>query len=83
MKLTFALVCWQGQDARQVVVVLAVLLFAEVAHCVIAITVHFTKDVEQEWIHIIVECLVVQEQLAEQAEVLAVHLVGLAVNLEE
>lgn len=41
----------------------------------------FAKDVEEERVHIIVQRLVVQEQLAEQAQALTVHLVLLPVHL--
>ena len=39
------------------------------------------QNVEQEGIHIIVQSFVVQEQFAEQAQALAVHLVLLAIHL--
>ncbi len=41
----------------------------------------FTKYVEEERVHVIVQRLVIQEQLAEQAQALTVNLVLLAVNL--
>ena len=47
----------------------------------IPLRVTFTKDVEEERIHIIVQRLVVQEQLAEQAQALTVHLVLLSIHL--
>ncbi len=39
------------------------------------------KNVEEEWVHIIVQRLVIQEQLAEQAQALTVNLVLLAIHL--
>ena len=44
--------------------------------------VPLTQDIEQEWVHIIVQCLVVKEKLAQQTKALTVHLVLLAVNLK-
>lgn len=44
--------------------------------------VHLAKDVEQEGVHVEVESLVVEKQLGEQAQVLAVDLVLGAVHLE-
>ena len=34
--------------------------------------VNFAENVKEEWLHVKVECLVIQEQLGEEAEVLAV-----------
>lgn len=48
-----------------------------------ALAVVFGEDVEEERFDVIVERLVVQEQLGQQAEVLAVDLVGVAVHLED
>ena len=44
-------------------------------------SVTLTQDVEEEGVHIIVQGFVVQEQFAEQAQALAVHLVLLAIHL--
>ena len=55
---------------------------AEVPHQVTALAVILGEDIEQERLHVIVERLVVEEQLDEQAEVLTVDLVGVAVHLE-
>ena len=46
------------------------------------LTVILGEDIEQERLHVIVERLVVEEQLDEQAEVLTVDLVGVPVHLE-
>lgn len=45
--------------------------------------VPLNEHVEEKWLHIKVECLVLQEQLGHEAEVLAVHLVLFPVNFEE
>lgn len=42
---------------------------------------YLAQNVEEEWVDVVVESLVVQEQLRQQAEVLAVNLVGLPVYL--
>jgi hypothetical protein len=41
------------------------------------------KHIEEEWLHIKVKCLVLEEELSHEAEVLAVHLVLLSVHLKE
>ena len=46
------------------------------------LTVILGEDIEQERLHVIVERLVVEKQLDEQAEVLTVDLVCVAVHLE-
>lgn len=45
--------------------------------------VPFSQHVEEEGLHIKVQCLVLQEELGHEAQVLAVHLVLLPVNLKE
>lgn len=47
-----------------------------------AILVHLCQDVEQKRLNVEVECLVVQEELGHQAEVLAVDLVVTAIHLK-
>ena len=46
----------------------------EVAHHVTAQMVRFCHDVEEERLHVVVQRLVVQEQLGQQAQILAVDL---------
>ena len=55
---------------------------AEVPHQVTALAVILGEDIEQEGLHVVVERLVIEEQLDEQTEVLAVDLVGVAIHLE-
>mmetsp|Transcript_7959 Transcript_7959/g.15972 ORF Transcript_7959/g.15972 Transcript_7959/m.15972 type:complete len:229 (+) Transcript_7959:1537-2223(+) len=38
------------------------------------ILINLTQDIKQEWIHIIIQRLVVQKQLGQQAQILTVHL---------
>ena len=45
--------------------------------------VNFAENVKEEWLHVKVECLVVQEQLGEEAEVLAVKLVHFPVGFPD
>ena len=46
------------------------------------IVLYLSEDIEEEGLHVVVERLVVQEQLDEQAEVLTVDLVRVPVHLE-
>ena len=48
-----------------------------------ALIVVLSEDVEEERLDVVVESLVVQEELDEQTEVLAVDLVRVAVHLED
>mmetsp|Transcript_13381 Transcript_13381/g.54027 ORF Transcript_13381/g.54027 Transcript_13381/m.54027 type:complete len:489 (-) Transcript_13381:661-2127(-) len=68
-----ALVRRQRQDARQVVSLLGALLLAEVPDHVVALGVNLAQHVKQKRLHVVIQRLVVQEQLREQAQVLAVH----------
>mmetsp|Transcript_19883 Transcript_19883/g.50441 ORF Transcript_19883/g.50441 Transcript_19883/m.50441 type:complete len:448 (-) Transcript_19883:704-2047(-) len=82
LAVALALVRGEAQDAGQVVPLLAALLLAEVAHHVRAALVDLAQDVEQEEVDVVVERLVVEEQLGQEAQVLAERLLALAVNLE-
>lgn len=77
-----SLVLWHGHNARHIILLLAVFLFGEVSYQVAALLVILGEDVEQKGLHIVVEGFVVQEQLGQQTEVLAVDLVGVAIHLE-
>ena len=78
-----ALVLGHGHDAGDVVLLLAGFLLGEVAHEVAALAVVLGQHVEEEGLNVVVEGLVVQEQLGQEAEVLAVDLAGHAVHLED
>ena len=83
LAVALALVGRQGEDAGHVVVLAALLLLGEVAHDVVAAVVHLAHHVEEEWVRVVVERLVVQEQLGQQAQVLGVVLVLASVNFKE
>ena len=51
----------------------------EVSHEVAACVVCLSHDIEQEGLHVVVQRLVVEEQLGQQTQILAVDLVLLAV----
>ena len=71
-----------GHDAGHVVLLQTVLLLAEVAHQVAALRIVLGQDIEEEWLHVVVERLVIEEEFDEETEVLTVDLVGVAVHLE-
>lgn len=48
-----------------------------------AARVHLGHDVKEERVRVVVECLVVEEEFGQQAQVLCVRLVLAAVDLEE
>lgn len=78
-----ALVLRQGHDAGDVVALgRTVFLLAEVADEVAAVPVVLRHRVKEERLDVVVEGLVVEEQLGQQAQVLAVDLVDVAVDLE-
>lgn len=76
------LVLRHRHDAGHVVLLLAVFLFGEVSDQVAPLAVVFGEYIEQERFHVVVERFVVQEQFGEEAEVLAVDLVGVAIDFE-
>ena len=63
-----------NQDTGNVVVLARLLLLAEVADDVVAVVVTLTHHVEQKGVRIIVERLMIEKQLGEEAQVLGVHL---------
>ena len=73
LPVTLALVRRQSEDAREVVVFLGVLLLGKVTHHVVALRRLFRQDVKQKGLHVVVQRLVVQKELGQQAQVLAVH----------
>ena len=77
-----ALVDRQRHDAAHVVVHWAQLLLAKVADKVGAVRVGLGEDVEEERLDVVAQRLVVEEELGEEAQVLAVDLVLAAVDLE-
>lgn len=73
----------QRQDARHVVALGRFLLLAEVPDEVAAVLVAGGHAVEEERVDVVVERLVVQEQLRQEAQVAAPPPLPLAVDLEE
>ena len=78
----FALVLRHRHDTRHVILLLAVLLLGEVAHQVAAHVVVDGEHVEEEGLYVVVERLVVEEQLGEEAQVLAVDLIDVSIHLK-
>ena len=75
------LVRWKCEDTGDIIVEEAVLLLAEVANDVAAVRVGGGHHVEEERLDVVVESLVVEEGLGDQAKVLAVLLVLLSTHL--
>ncbi len=78
-----ALVLRQGQDAGDVVVLGGFLLLGEIAQEMASEIVALYHAVVEKGIDVVVERLVVEEALAEQAEVAAPRLLAATVDLEE
>jgi len=78
-----ALILRQGQDAGDVVALGGLLLLGEVADEVAAVVVAGGHAVEEERVDVVVEGLVVEEELRQQAQVAAPGALPPAVDLEE
>ena len=78
-----ALVLRQGEDAGNVVALGGFLLLAEIADQVVPPLVARGHAVEEEGVDVVVEGLVIEEELREQAEVAAPGPLAAAVDLEE
>lgn len=83
LPVSVALELGQRQDARDVVALGRLLLLAEVTHEVAAVLVAGGHAVEEERVDVVVERLVVEEQLRQEAQVAAPPPLPLAVDLEE
>jgi hypothetical protein len=83
LAIPLALVRRKREDAGEVVVFGRRLLLREVADDVGATLVDLREDVEQEGLDVVVQRLVVQKQLGEEAQVLAVYGVVLAVHFKD
>eukprot|EP00968_Pinguiococcus_pyrenoidosus_P023974 scaffold4148_cov240-Pinguiococcus_pyrenoidosus.AAC.4 len=77
------LVAREREDAREVVAQVGMLLLREVSHGMVPSVVKLAQDVEEERIDVVVERLVIQEQLREVAEVLAVFGLDHPIHLED
>ena len=73
----------EGEDAGQVVLLGRHLLLGKVAHDVRTLLIDLGHDVEVEGIDVVVQSLVIEEELGQEAKILAVHTVVLAINLED
>ena len=58
-------------------------LLAEVAHQMAAFTVILGENIEQEWLNIIIQGLVIKEELHQQTQILTVDLVCVSINLKD
>lgn len=54
----------------------------EVPHYMAAMLVNLSQDVKQEWLHIKVECLVIQKQFGHQTKILAVNLMIASIHFK-
>ena len=54
----------------------------EIADDVGSLPVHLSQNVKDEWLHVEVQCLVVQEKLGQQTQVLTVNLRGREVEAD-
>lgn len=77
------LVLGQGQDAGDVVALGRLLFLAEVPDEMAAVRVAGGHAVEEEGVDVVVECLVVEEEFAEEAEIPAPAALPAAVDFEE
>ena len=78
-----ALVLREGQDARDVVALGGLFFLGEVADEVAAVLVAGGHAVEEERVDVVVEGLVVEEELGQEAEIAAPGALATAVDLEE
>eukprot|EP00038_Savillea_parva_P030518 m.78287 g.78287 ORF g.78287 m.78287 type:complete len:426 (+) comp9205_c0_seq2:1562-2839(+) len=79
----FALVRREGEDTGHVVVLRRVLLLAKVAHQVAALLVHLRHNIKQKGVRVVVQRLVVEKQLGNEAEVLRVVLVFATIQFKK
>jgi len=78
-----ALELWEREDACHVVALETLFLFAEVADEMVAVGVAVGHAVEEERVDVVVECFVVEEEFAQEAEVPAPGSLPSSVDLEE
>lgn len=60
-----ALVRWQRENTRYIIVFTRLLLFREVANDVTTKRVHLAHDVEEKRVRVVVQRLVIKEQLSQ------------------
>lgn len=79
----FPLVRRHCKDTGYIVVITGLLLFGEVADNVESSLVQCCHYVEQEWVCVVTQCFVVQEQFGQQTQVLCVNFVFTSVYFKE
>lgn len=78
---SLSLVLWHGHDTTDIVLLGTMLLLGEVSDQVAALRVVLGQDVEQEGLDVVVEGLVIKKELDQETEILAIDLVGIAIDL--
>ena len=75
------LILWHDHNAGYIVLLLTGLLLGKIPHQVTSLAIVLGQDVEQKGLNIVVQGLVVQEELGEKTEVLAVDFTDCTVHL--
>ena len=73
---------WQYHDARQVEIVLRILLLTEVANYMVPIGLSFTEYIKVESVNLIPDVLMIEEKFGYVTQVLSVDLLLLCVELK-
>ena len=73
---------WQHHNAREVEIVLRILLLTEVADHVVAIWLTLAKDIKVESVDLIPNVLMIQEKLGDVAQVLRVNFLLFRIELK-
>ena len=73
----------EGKNTTQVPTLGRFLLLGKVSNYMISTFIVLTEDKEEEWLHIIVEIFMVQEQFGNVAKVFTVGRVFVAIYLED
>lgn len=79
---TLPLVLGHRHYTRHIIFLHAVLLLREIPHQMAPLFVILRQHIEQKRFHVIIQSLVVQEQLRQQTQVLAVDLIDIPIHLE-
>lgn len=80
---SLTLVLRHGHDARDVVLLLTQFLFGKVADQMATFAVVDRQDVEEKGFDIVIKRFVIEKEFGQQAEILAINLVDVAVHLED
>lgn len=79
---SLTLVLGHRHDARNVVLLLTQFLLGKIADQMTTLAIVDCQDVEQERLHVIVKRFVIEEEFGQQAEVLTINLIDVAIHLE-